>query len=507
MDTEQIFDSTQETAYRLCCLDPNVEKSSDQENIDSVFGINTSNESVFCCQWDPNKKSRLFICTQTGRLYVNDFETNRISSYHLIFQPYTSGTKELLYNEVSDEKIIHYHWDKLCLIPNRPDQFMFLLGISNKVLHSSLPNPLPNSSKSKPHTLFTNRDVSDFIYGSPVLELYSHSNRIMSMGICSGGQVLASGGEDGRLNLLSVQLLDVLSSADDSLFSSIGGLNKLGTLPVYKLTRRIHDGPIFALHWLESYCTGDVADKEYRHCLATGSNDRTIHIWTVVSSGTIGVQLFPLLNLSVISSNILCISSFLHYDNSVEMENSLVIQSKYILPSNYDLVKALQLPSPYSYYIAIGTHVGTVCLYRINKADLVKAMDDSNPIMDIDDGRFLHSMIVSCDRPIITISLASSMWKKMESNGEQRIVMSASDTNPSMKLFVEADFIDGTKRKLAWRKNLGPIAFFQELTHSKIVVSSTFMNKLQVSMGKEADPQSARLVVITVDGKIHEISI
>jgi WD40 repeat protein len=512
MDTEQLFDSTQETAYRLCALDPNIKKSSDKTETKNILGSNETNERVFSCQWDPNNNFRLFVCTQSGRLYVNDFDSDRISSYQVLFQPYTSGTKQYLYDEISDEKVISYHWDKLVLVPNRPDELIFLLGMSNKVMHTSLPNPLPNSSKSKPHTLFTNKDVSDFIYGSPILELYGHSSRVMSMGICSGGQVLATGSEDGQVKLLSIQLLDMLSSVDDPPFYSVGGLNKLGVVPVYKLSRRIHNGPIFALNWIESYSTSSTDEKsqEYRHCLVTGSSDRTVHLWTVFSSNLAGVQLYPLLNLSIIASNVLSISSLMYNDKFIEQQNEGYVRSQHILSSDHDRINALQLPSPYSCYLAVGTHVGTIYTWRINKADLVGAMDASTMILDIDDGRFLHSMIISCDRPIITISLtASSRMDMVTTLDSGRVAMSVSDTMPSVKLFHEADVIEETKKGLAWREKLGPLAFYREIKYSDVVVASAFKNNQNLTTKGEQESQlvSTKLFVITVDGTMQETSI
>lgn len=93
------------------------------------------------------------------------------------------------------------HWDKFALIPGRPDEFLFIMGVSNSLLYSALPSRTPYPER--PVIASTTRaDFSEYIFGTPVMHIDTHSSRITALAVSLTGSMSAAGDESGFIKLL-----------------------------------------------------------------------------------------------------------------------------------------------------------------------------------------------------------------------------------------------------------------------------------------------------------------
>lgn len=131
IESEEVFDSTQETGYRLCSSDIN----------------STSSSNYFSATWDANDPDRLFICSQDGLLKVVNSQKNTERHYRIKFKPFSiadthvTGAEDInddnqrgrpftLDSANCNSRPIYAHWDKMITIHDRPDEMIFLLGIT-----------------------------------------------------------------------------------------------------------------------------------------------------------------------------------------------------------------------------------------------------------------------------------------------------------------------------------------------------------------------------------------
>ena len=217
-------------------------------------------------------------------------------------------------NNVVQSKKVSYHWDKIVTIPDRPDEIIFLLGVTKSLYYTALPGstgPYPE----EPFLAKTTRyDFSDYIYGTPVMELWTHNSRITSLSVSPFGQIAASGDENGNLKLLVLRLLDELSislKADQKKKrkNSPAAINTFR--PEHKITQLAHSGPVFSMQWLTTVCEGTDYIGMRAYCLATGSTDRSVKLWRVTCSTRHGLTMQPLMFLDTLTTHILCLGSFL----------------------------------------------------------------------------------------------------------------------------------------------------------------------------------------------------
>jgi hypothetical protein len=124
IESEEIFESAEETGFRLCA------QKSDR--------VANETQLIFSATWDLSKKNRLYVCYQDGRLEVCDFDEEEYSNYRLIFRPYTANIADSL----AFEKPNYLHWDKLVTLPERPNEIVFLIGISRLLMYTVLPGVL-----------------------------------------------------------------------------------------------------------------------------------------------------------------------------------------------------------------------------------------------------------------------------------------------------------------------------------------------------------------------------
>lgn len=189
-------------------------------------------ESIFSVTVDPNdsKRNRYLICTQSGRVHIINLKDQMVDAYRMIFCIPDQGLN-------TESREVAYHWDKVTFIPGRPDEVIFLLGISRTIMYSSL-------SRSSP---------------CDVVELSTHSSRITSIIASDDGQILASGDDRGILKLLFLKNLDKIYIKDPNRKEKIAKDKALpphlSKVTSYNLSTNIHDGPIFSIQViLIPYC-------------------------------------------------------------------------------------------------------------------------------------------------------------------------------------------------------------------------------------------------------------
>jgi hypothetical protein len=147
IDGEEVLESAQETGYRLC-----VSKNDPHEANNDDFS------KVFSCAWDPNNRDRLYICSQKGSLRVYNLSSGSYMDYNIQFRRFTDS------DTIQEGRLVNYHWDRMLPIPDRPDEMIFLLGVTKSLMYTALPGtePYPEEpfiSKS------TRGDFTGYIYG------------------------------------------------------------------------------------------------------------------------------------------------------------------------------------------------------------------------------------------------------------------------------------------------------------------------------------------------------
>ena len=457
IEGEEVLESAQETGYRLCVAP--IDNDSEEKDWSKIFSA----------QWDPNSENRMYVCSQKGQLRAYDISTGAYRSYRILFRKHSSDLADLL----EDGRAIHYHWDKMLAIPERPDELVFLLGVSKNLMYSALPGTVPYPSE--PFISGTTRsDFTGYIYGTPVMELWSHIARITSVAVSPTGQLLASGDEQGNVKLLMLRLLDQLiitqKGAKDS---KKGGASQLPTFstfrPEYKITTRAHlHGPIFAMQWLQmpslppKGSDEDLFNSSRRtryYCLATGSMDCAVRLWGVTCSTSKGLTMSPIMVLDTLSTQTLALHSYLCITKPTPSEE---LQRKQQLRLRTSATKlknsgaAVEIPDPSAIYLSAGTTTGSIYLWKLDTVHIfntIASLDVSlapgegltkfTPVRLIDDGSWLHSLLQSSDRPIVSVAISAARDPKASSSsfsGGRRLCLVAVDSSSVIRSHRESDF-------------------------------------------------------------------
>lgn len=248
------------------------------------------------------------------------------------------------------------HFDKMSTIPGRPEEFVFLLGVTNLLYYSSLPPrqkvDAPPSSYNYSNDAYSQVFLNDvfvmiltmlslqFIFGSPVIQISSHSCRITALSVCCNGKICATGDERGGICLL--RLLDIINElpitrhihpqvdpTHDSEHNKAMISRFTGRIdgPVRVLLKGHNGGPIFSLVWLSndsadltSYGNSkQLLSKVQTHWLASGSLNQMVCIWCV----SINLEATLMMTLPTVSTHILCLHSF-PSDRGSEIANILI---------------------------------------------------------------------------------------------------------------------------------------------------------------------------------------
>jgi len=483
IEGEEIFESAQETGYRLC----RAREGGDHDT-----------EHVFSAQWDLNDPDRFLVCLQNGQLRVFNMKDNTRDKFGIIFRRYTP----VFENDITGEKQITFHWDKMTTIPGRPDEIIFLLGVSRTLMYTAIPPPEDKPYPDEPLLASTARsDFPGFIFGSPVMEVASHAARITSMSVSPAGHILATGDELGNVRLLLLRLLEDISvfnrnSQRKKKHSSATTFSEF--LPAYNILHEAHPGPVFSIEWLPILCAPESTTMRH-YALATGSIDRSVRIWRVSCSSSRGIRIAPAMILDTLSTHILSLNSYLHTDRffvsrvhrleeltRINLDHSSsnadrAQGSSLLVESEEDRNLRLQrkLDGAKSIFIAAGTNVGTIYVWKVDYVDVFDSIADAvvegeeddddpegkyeRPAMKqflIDDGTRLYSLLQTSARPIIHLSLIStnssnsSVYRRGKQNTSKAslaalsdtdtgdIVLAASDTQGAVRIYTPEKLVE-----------------------------------------------------------------
>jgi len=461
LDDDEVLVATEETGYRLC-------SASTRGAVTPVDGSRAA-ESIFSATFDCNNPNRMFICYQDGTLKLFDTDSHRLEAYQIIFKKSTSAY-DLTPTDAANEKVITTHWDKVVSIPNRPDELIFLLGISRNLMYTALPPPVDAPYSSPPFLRKSSRgDIPGFFYGAPIMEISVHKARVTSLSVNPSGSLLASGDESGRIRVILLRLFDQLSSrtaitsSNQSSRTSSSRMVVTERKPSFSIIFTAHcDGPVFSLEWLpiELPPQGDDCSSSYlpaRHALASGSMDRSVRVWTISCSPKSGISVEPAFILDTLSTHILTMTSLLHVDTAVRAKilavdellrtrNTLSTSDRSTAspsPSRASpaavsrasptasspprdiasVDRTMRLDKANSVYLACGTNAGTLYIWRMDfealrQSLLVRAATTggqkqlSYTASDFirDSTSMLYSLLQASDRPLIHVSMAAG-WR------------------------------------------------------------------------------------------------
>jgi hypothetical protein len=461
LEGDELLELAQETGYRLCYTPKNLKEKEEGPS------------SVFSAAWDSNPQFyRLFVCLQSGELKVIDFLESKSSSYQIRFQHYISNVAEI---HKANDKLIKLHYDKFSTIPGKESEFIFLLGVSNSILHTKLPDMISDD-------VLTNMQWSSYHFGSPVLELASHTTRITSVSVSPNGKYLASGDESGNVKILLLQtktnMQQVLTdefqrinqkqSDSSNIIQQVNQIQRntnKNYLLKYDKTESLHNGPVFALQWLYPQ---SVTSFNSSNGLLTGSIDRVIRLWNVTYSVAHGIEMRQMMIFDTFSSHVLSLqtfssSAFAEQQSRQQQTSSLNTAN---LASNRELSdrnnnstgeETISVTSSqavvnamihYSYIFA-GTHLGTLHVWKLLDSELKTLYEKrvtpnnhnhngSKENTDLyDNGKRLIAVIQVFDTPLIHLSTGNmiSSLVHLHNSFNGNLLLSVSDTNGRVKIY------------------------------------------------------------------------
>lgn len=318
IEEEQLLSYAAETGFRLCYSGGCVAKD----------GGDSGCNKTFSATWDPNDSNKLFVCSQNGQLKIVNIADGTSIEYHVLFRTFSPAFEDC----GSDPgKAVQSHWDKLLIVPNRPGEIIFMLGVSNLLLYTAIPG-FPHPYPTEPMIARTTRgDSSEYLYGTPVLELSSHNCRVTALAASSNGHLLASGDEHGnlRISVLVHRVSECVTSfaktkrlaTRNAASSELEALDKSVSNTVYF---KPHCGPIFSVQWLpvtipitipitSVTSTSDSGSDEsgLMYYFATGSADQKVRVWKAVYCRTKGLVITPYCNLDTTTTQVLSMHSYL----------------------------------------------------------------------------------------------------------------------------------------------------------------------------------------------------
>lgn len=369
IDAEEIFDSAFETGYRLC--------SRTRPQMEDM--------KLFSTFWDPCNENRLYLTSQDGILKTIDVSTGKSNTYNVLFKLFSASTSTVKTEELykisgrdnsgsTTGTVMTRHFDKMVCIPGRPDEFIFLLGVSQTLFYTALPGAMPYPDE--PFISGTSRaDMGEYIFGTPIMEIDKHDSRVTSLAVSTSGQVLASGDEHGMIRLLLLRQLDMFNIRPNVKYKANEPVDtikhhSIPTLPKKgRAAFRAHlGGPVFALQWL-NFAIGPNSNRSYVLC--SGSVDKVVRIWHVNATSQ-GLGVSQLFHFDIQSAHILCLSSY------------------YLDTSPLSPFEAAKTGG--SILVSAGTNNGTVYLWNIPVNELF-ALVEADPICHHEKAAVMTSVI------------------------------------------------------------------------------------------------------------------
>lgn len=417
LEGDELFENSSDTAYKVCC--------SFETDADFVPW-----NRVFSAHWDPTDSDRIVLCSQNGQIRMQHRSSRAEKTFTVKFRRYLSS----VHSESKDAKTVNYHFDKMCLLPNRPGEFIFLLGVSKTMMYSALPGyctgDLSNSCRS---------DSSSYGNGCPVFQLVAHSARITAMAASGTGHILSSGDEHGNLKIINIFKFRADKSNQVMLGRENAAASKIRE-PQYtdqlSVSLKGHNATVYAIHWLP-LMYGQRKDRV--SCLVTGSDDRVVKLWRVQSTND-KLLVQPLLLLSVMASCVLCINScFIPGSSSVAYADMPVLDvtssSRTAKDRVYEHRGAVTI-------LSAGTSSGAVYVWKIKAEDIFVAQqaeqterslaisqENSRLHTKLDDGSRLVGIIFASEKPVIHVAPAMST--------ESGVVLAVADVTGAIKFHKE----------------------------------------------------------------------
>ena len=312
IEEEQLLSYAAETGFRLCSSGGCVAK----DRGDSGWN------KTFSATWDPNDSNRLFVCSQNGQLSIINVADGTSMEYHVLFRTFSPAFEDC----GSDPgKAVQSHWDKLLLVPNRPGEIIFMLGVSKLLLYTAIPG-FPHPYPTEPMIARTTRgDSPEYLYGTPVLEISSHNCRVTALATSSNGHLLASGDEHGNLRV------SVLVQRFSECVTSFANTKRLATRNAGRSESKAfsecasnvvnfkpHNGPIFSVQWLpvtipitSTTSTSTSEECGLMYYFVTGSSDRIVRVWRTFFCRTEGLVVTPYCNLDTTTTQVLSMHTYL----------------------------------------------------------------------------------------------------------------------------------------------------------------------------------------------------
>ena len=327
IEEEEILEHAAQTGFRLCGR----RGWNSADDADDTWG------RTFSATWDPNDSNKLFVCSQNGHFRILDISTGCSDDYHVLFRRFSPA-----YEGIEDDlgKPVKSHWDKMMIVPNKPGEIIFMLGISKVLLYTAIPG-YPSPYPKEPVIARTTRgDSPEFKYGTPILELLPHTCRVTSIATTTNGHLMASGDELGNMKIciLTRQISACVTSFVNEKRIAQRQMTKHSYKtfvdhPSSKISLKPHGGPIFSIQWLpatiaslkdftpssssssysssSNHAFGSAVSTPLIYYVATGSADRAVRLWKVVCGSTAGLSVTAFRTLDTVPTHVLSMHSCL----------------------------------------------------------------------------------------------------------------------------------------------------------------------------------------------------
>ena len=423
IEEDQLLQFAAETGFRLCC----------KEGWTNQHGLCEDWCRTFSATWDPNDPTKLFVCSQNGQLRIIDILYGTFKEYHVLFRQFSSTMEG---NGDDFGKVVQSHWDKIVLVPQRPGEIIFLLGVSKNLMYTAVPG-FPTPYPANPMIARTTRgDSPDFLYGTSILELASHSCRITALATSDDGHLSASGDEHGNIQLcvLVRQMARKMPLSCSELKNS-------------RVMLKPHGGPIFSIQWLpvtvsiRSPSISDMNGSRNVHYVATGSADRAVRLWKVLCCSKEGITASIYCNFDTTSTHVLSMHSCFI---SIQTRNNSGRDNTDTLQYSYRENSKDQYNAEDTVYLAAGTNTGCVYIWKLLLSEL-EAVTSNNAKMNCNEND-LHSLTQSTEYPIVQIAISldvENIQRTMDlDSAMHNLLVVTSDTCACIRSHSAVDMLD-----------------------------------------------------------------
>ena len=260
IDGDEIITIASETGFRLCLCDDSAEC-----------------DQYFSSTWCPNNKDSLYACSMDGYVRHSNTVTSTTKKYEILFRKFCGSGD----NHIEPARRVSLHWDKMCMIPTRPGDVLFLLGVAKTLYYSAFPGSL------SPMAASVHSCSPGYTYGTPVMEFLSHTSRITAVEVSPCGHAVATGDANGYVKMIILNrptsLQYTINKRHTEQFNFAFENAQLNSTGI-----RCHTGPVFSLRWLQTMASGnDDASSELdsytdsvklSFSFASGSCDRSVRM-------------------------------------------------------------------------------------------------------------------------------------------------------------------------------------------------------------------------------------